>query len=125
MASILRRLLVEDVEETKRHLEATAADRRRRGVAGEAYFTSPERPNQLIVVFDGENVAQLHTAIHPVNPDRGSEVPAPTQPTPAEPSGLQVEVIAQLQIARDAMAVIEQQLAEGRVRERNGDTAPA
>src|SRR5215211_7452887 len=78
MATILRRLLVEDVEETKRHLAATAADRRRRGVAGEAYFTSPERPNQLIVVFDGENIAQLHVAIHPVNPDRGSELPAPT-----------------------------------------------
>ena len=125
MASILRRLLVEDVEATKRYLSATAADRRRRGVAGEAYFTSPERPNQLIVVFDGENVARLQAAIHAANPDRGSELPTLTQPTPAGTSGLQVEVIAQLQIAREAMAAIEQQLADGRVRERNGDTAPA
>jgi hypothetical protein len=106
MAYILRRMLVTDVEAAKRELAETAADRRARGVARETYFTNPARPYELIVTFDGESIEQLCAALQP--PASGE--PPPPAEAPAEPRPVQVEVIAQLTIAREAIAAIEQRL---------------
>jgi hypothetical protein len=110
---ILRRLVVADVEAEKRRWRATAAHRRRRGVAQESYFTNPLRPQELTIIFDGLDYDQLHAAMHPAVLDETSDgaeslevvAASSVQPLPAAATAQ-----AELEAAIAAVGAIQDQL---------------
>jgi hypothetical protein len=77
MAYILRRVLVDDAEEAKRGCRETAALRRHFGVAHEQYFTNSQRPQELVIAYDGETIDQLGTALRIADAVLSGEAPPP------------------------------------------------
>src|SRR5579875_669048 len=91
MAYVLRRVIVQDVEAEKECYRATAAERRRHGVARETYFVDPQRPHELVIAFDGDAVDQLYAALRaseadaaPCQPASPRRAEAPPPPAPGE-----------------------------------------